>query len=134
MPGPERPPGGEKPMQFGMIGLGRMGANMSRRLMRAGHTCVAYDVFPESVQKLATDGAIGTTTLADFVSKLTLPRVVWMMVPAGVVDATIDELGPLLAPGDIIVDGGNSYYRDDVQRAARLAQRGIEYVDCGTSG
>jgi 6-phosphogluconate dehydrogenase len=121
-------------MQFGMIGLGRMGANMARRLMRAGHTCVAYDVFPESVEKLATEGASGSSSLADFVGQLATPRVVWMMVPAANVDTTIDELAALLAPGDILIDGGNSYYRDDVERAKRLAERGLKYVDCGTSG
>ncbi|MES1188606.1 MAG: phosphogluconate dehydrogenase (NAD(+)-dependent, decarboxylating) [Myxococcales bacterium] len=121
-------------MQFGMIGLGRMGANMARRLMRAGHTCVAYDVFPESVEKLAAEGASGAKTLQDFVGQLSSPRVVWMMVPAANVDSTIDQLAPLLQPGDILVDGGNSYYRDDVERAKRLAERGIKYVDCGTSG
>ena len=121
-------------MQFGMIGLGRMGANMARRLMRAGHTCVAYDVFPESVQKLTAEGASGTGSLADFVGQLTSPRAVWMMVPAANVDSTIDELVGLLQPGDILIDGGNSYYRDDVERAKRLAGHGIKYVDCGTSG
>jgi len=121
-------------MQFGMIGLGRMGANMSRRLMRGGHTCVAFDVFAESVAKMAAEGATGATTLKDFVAKLATPRVVWMMVPAGTVDSTIDELLPLLAPGDVLVDGGNSYYRDDVERAKRLGERGLKYVDCGTSG
>jgi 6-phosphogluconate dehydrogenase len=121
-------------MQFGMIGLGRMGANMARRLMRAGHTCVAFDVFPESVQKLAAEGATGASSLSDFVAKLQGPRVVWMMVPAANVDETIAQLEPLLAPGDVLVDGGNSYYRDDVERAHKLAERGIKYVDCGTSG
>jgi 6-phosphogluconate dehydrogenase len=111
-----------------------MGANMSRRLMRAGHTCVAYDVFPESVEKMVAEGATGARSLEDFVGKLSSPKLVWMMVPAGIVDKTIDQLAPLLAPGDILVDGGNSYYRDDIERAQRLAQRGIKYVDCGTSG
>src|SRR5437868_4032377 len=121
-------------MQFGMIGLGRMGANMARRLMRAGHTCVAYDVFPASIEKLAAEGASGTKSLTDFVAQLVGPRVVWMMVPAANVDTTIDELAALLAPGDILIDGGNSYYRDDIERAKRLSERGIKYVDCGTSG
>jgi 6-phosphogluconate dehydrogenase len=121
-------------MQFGMIGLGRMGANMARRLMRAGHTCVAFDVFPESVEKIAGEGATGAQSLADFVARLQAPRVVWMMVPAANVAQTIAELTPLLGPGDILIDGGNSYYRDDVERSQRLAQHGIEYVDCGTSG
>jgi 6-phosphogluconate dehydrogenase len=111
-----------------------MGANMARRLMRAGHTCVAYDVFPESVAKLAAEGASGAKSLADFVGQLVGPRVVWMMVPAANVDTTIDELAALLAAGDILIDGGNSYYRDDVERAKKLAERGIKYVDCGTSG
>jgi 6-phosphogluconate dehydrogenase len=121
-------------MQFGMIGLGRMGANMARRLMRAGHTCVAFDVFPESVDKMAQEGATGAKSLTDFVAGLQAPRVVWMMVPAANVDQTIAELVPLLSPGDILVDGGNSYYRDDVERAEKLAEHGIKYVDCGTSG
>jgi 6-phosphogluconate dehydrogenase len=121
-------------MQFGMIGLGRMGANMARRLMRAGHTCVAFDLFPESVEKMRAEGATGAKSLADFVAHLQAPRVVWMMVPAANVDQTIAELTPLLGPGDIVIDGGNSYYRDDVERAAKLAERGIKYVDCGTSG
>jgi len=121
-------------MQFGMIGLGRMGANMARRLMRGGHTCVAFDVFPESVEKMATEGATGAKSLADFVARLQGPRVVWMMVPAANVDETIAALVPLLSPGDIVVDGGNSYYRDDVERAHKLAERGVKYVDCGTNG
>jgi len=121
-------------MQFGMIGLGRMGANMARRLMRAGHTCVAYDVFPESVDKLAAEGASGAKSLAEFVGQLASPKVVWMMVPAANVDSTITELSGLLAPGDIVIDGGNSYYRDDIERAKKLNERGIKYVDCGTSG
>jgi len=111
-----------------------MGANMARRLLRAGHTCVAYDLFPESVEKLVADGAAGSSSLADFVSQLRAPRVIWMMVPAGNVDATLETLTPLLEAGDIVVDGGNSYYRDDVDRASRLAERGLKYVDCGTSG
>jgi 6-phosphogluconate dehydrogenase len=111
-----------------------MGANMARRLMRAGHTCVAYDVFPESVEKLAAEGASGAKSVAELVDKLSGPRVLWMMVPAANVDATIAQFAPLLQPGDILIDGGNSYYRDDVERAAKLAERGIKYVDCGTSG
>jgi 6-phosphogluconate dehydrogenase len=117
-----------------MIGLGRMGANMARRLMRDGHTCVGFDVFPESVEKLQAEGATGAKSLSELVEKLSAPRVLWMMVPAGNVDGTIEKLVPLLAPGDILVDGGNSYYRDDVDRAKKLAERGIKYVDCGTSG
>jgi 6-phosphogluconate dehydrogenase len=121
-------------MQFGMIGLGRMGANMSRRLMRAGHTCVAFDVFPESVEKMATEGATGAKSLAGMVAQLNAPRVLWMMVPAANVDETIAELVPLLSPGDILIDGGNSSYRDDIDRAHELAKHGIKYADCGTSG
>jgi 6-phosphogluconate dehydrogenase len=111
-----------------------MGANMSRRLMRAGHTCVAFDVFPESVDKMAAEGATGVKSLADMVAQLAAPRVLWMMVPAANVDQTIAELAPLLSPGDVLIDGGNSYYRDDIDRAHKLAERGIKYVDCGTSG
>ncbi len=121
-------------MQFGMIGLGRMGANMSRRLMRAGHTCVAFDVFPESVEKMAAEGAAASKSLADLVTQLQTPRVLWMMVPAANVEETIAQLVPLLSPGDILIDGGNSYYRDDIDRAHKLAERGIKYADCGTSG
>src|SRR5687768_12613807 len=115
--------GAKSTMQFGMIGLGRMGANMSRRLMRAGHTCVAFDVFPESVDKMAAEGATGAKSLADLVAQLQAPRALWMMVPAASVDQTISELVPLLSPGDILIDGGNSYYRDDIDRARMLAER-----------
>jgi len=111
-----------------------MGANMARRLMRAGHTCVAYDVFPESVEKLVVEGASGAHSLGELVAQLEGRRVVWMMVPAANVDSTIEQLAPLLQPGDILIDGGNSYYRDDVERATKLRERGVEYVDCGTSG
>jgi 6-phosphogluconate dehydrogenase len=121
-------------MQLGMIGLGRMGANMVRRLLRAGHTCVVSDVTPKAVQELAKDGATPSQSLADFVAKLTKPRVVWLMVPAAVVDDTLAQLEPLLERGDAVIDGGNSYYRDDVDRAKRLTPKGIHYVDCGTSG
>ncbi len=121
-------------MQVGMIGLGRMGANMARRLMRGGHTCVAHDVGADAVRGLAAEGAIGATSLDDLVARLAAPRVVWLMVPAAVVDATLAELAPRLAPDDVVVDGGNSYYRDDVDRAQRLQARGLHYVDCGTSG
>jgi len=121
-------------MQVGMIGLGRMGANMVRRWMRGGHTCVVHDVSPESVKKMADEGAVGATTLADFVAKLAKPRAVWLMVPAGVVDATLDQLLPLLEQGDTVIDGGNSYYRDDIDRAKKLIPKGLHYVDCGTSG
>lgn len=121
-------------MDLGMIGLGRMGTNMVRRLMRAGHHCVVYDIHPEGVQSLAKEGAAGTTSLADFVKNLKMPRAVWMMVPAGVVDATLKELTPLLEADDVVIDGGNSYYHDDLRRAAELKPKGIHYVDVGTSG
>ncbi|HEY2848991.1 MAG TPA: decarboxylating 6-phosphogluconate dehydrogenase [Gemmatimonadaceae bacterium] len=121
-------------MQVGMIGLGRMGANMVRRLMRGGHECVAHDVTPAAVKAIAAEGAAGAETLDAFVAKLQKPRTVWLMVPAAVVDATLDALIPKLSPGDVVVDGGNSYYRDDIARAARLTKSGLHYVDCGTSG
>ena len=121
-------------MQLGMIGLGRMGGNMVRRLMRAGHECVVYDVHPEAVKALAGEGAAGSDSLRAFVAALRPPRVVWMMVPAGLVDREIAELTPLLAPGDIVVDGGNSHYHDDIRRAAELAGHDIHYLDVGTSG
>ncbi len=121
-------------MQLGMIGLGRMGANLVRRLMRDGHECVVYDVSAEPVKTLEGEGAIGATQLADFVAKLTPPRAIWIMVPAGVVDSTLEQLVPSLEAGDIVIDGGNSYYRDDIARAHRLAERKLHYVDVGTSG
>jgi len=121
-------------MQMGMVGLGRMGANMVRRLMAAGHQCVVRDVSPDAVATLAREGAVGSSSTDDFLAKLTTPRIVWLMVPAGIVDVSLDEYVPRLSPGDVIVDGGNSYYRDDVDRAKRLAAKGIHYVDCGTSG
>jgi 6-phosphogluconate dehydrogenase len=121
-------------MQLGMVGLGRMGANMVRRLMDNGHQCVAYDVFADSVTKLAAEGAIGASTLADFVQKLSKPRAVWLMVPAAHVDSTIAALLPLLEPGDILIDGGNSHYQDDIRRATEIAPKQIHYVDVGTSG
>ena len=121
-------------MQVGMLGLGRMGANMVRRWMRAAHTCVVYDVVPAAVQTMVGEGAVGSASLAEFVTTLTAPRVVWLMLPAAVVDPMLADLVPLLAPGDIVVDGGNSFYRDDIERAQRLAARGVHYVDCGTSG
>jgi len=123
-----------QPMQLGMIGLGRMGANIVRRLMRDGHQCVVYDVNPKAVQDLADEGAIGATSIADLAGKLQAPRAVWIMVPAAVVGSTLDELTECLHPEDIIIDGGNSYYRDDILRAAQLKESGIHYVDCGTSG
>jgi 6-phosphogluconate dehydrogenase len=124
----------DTPMQLGMIGLGRMGANLVRRLMRDGHSCVAFDRNPGVVKQLEADGATGANTLADFVSKLEQPRAIWIMVPAGVVQPTIDGLMPLLSQGDIVIDGGNSYYRDDIDRARQLKGAGIHYVDVGTSG
>jgi 6-phosphogluconate dehydrogenase len=124
----------DKPMQLGMIGLGRMGANLVRRLMRDGHRCVAYDVSAAAVKQLEADGATGARSLEDFVSKLEQPRAIWIMVPAAIVQQTLEELRPLLAEGDIIIDGGNSYYRDDIDRAKQLQPSGIHYVDCGTSG
>ncbi|MGI8826507.1 MAG: phosphogluconate dehydrogenase (NAD(+)-dependent, decarboxylating) [Chloroflexota bacterium] len=121
-------------MQLGMIGLGRMGANMVRRLEKAGHQCVVYDVSPESVQALEKEGAAGSTSLEDFAQKLSTPRAVWMMVPAALVDDIIGQLSPLLTRDDILIDGGNSYYVDDIRRAKEVASQGIHYVDVGTSG
>ncbi len=121
-------------MQIGMIGLGRMGANMTRRLLRAGHECVIFDMFPKAVMELTREKAIGSSSLEDFVKKLTKPRAVWLMVPAAVVDKTITDLLPLLERDDILIDGGNSYYVDDLRRARELALKGIHYVDVGTSG
>jgi 6-phosphogluconate dehydrogenase len=121
-------------MQLGMIGLGRMGANLVRRLMRDGHECVAYDVSAAPVQQLEAEGAVGALTIEEFVGKLTKPRAAWIMVPAAFVDDTIEKLVAHLEPGDIIIDGGNSYYRDDIERAERLKPKGIHYVDVGTSG
>jgi len=121
-------------MQLGMVGLGRMGANMVRRLMRDGHTAVAYDRNQAAVEQLAGEGATGAATMEDLVAKLDRPRNVWLMVPAAVVDATLAELLPLLDADDAVVDGGNSYYRDDIRRAKQAAERGVHYVDAGTSG
>ena len=121
-------------MQLGMIGLGRMGANMVRRLMGAGHACAVYDVNPAAVHALVADGATGADSLASLVGSLSAPRIVWLMVPAALVDGQIAALEPLLSPGDIIVDGGNSHYHDDIRRAAALAPKGLHYVDVGTSG
>ena len=121
-------------MQLGMVGLGRMGANMVRRLMGGGHECVVYDLSEDAVNVLAAEGAVGATSPQEFVAALEKPRVVWLMVPAAVVDATLATLVPLLAAGDVLVDGGNSDYRDDMARAGRLAADGLHYVDCGTSG
>ena len=121
-------------MQIGMIGLGRMGANMARRLLQAGHQCVVFDMFPKAVMELTQEKAIGSSSLEDFVKKLTKPRAVWLMVPAAVVDKTITDLLPLLERDDMLIDGGNSYYVDDLRRARELALKGIHYVDVGTSG
>jgi len=124
----------DHPTQLGMIGLGRMGANLVRRLMADGHPCVGYDVFADAVAALAAEGATGATTLPEFVAALDTPRAIWIMVPAAVVQQTLDELAPLLDPDDVVIDGGNSYYRDDITRAQDLARSQIHYVDCGTSG
>jgi len=124
----------KKTMQLGMIGLGRMGANMVRRLMKGGHECVVFDRSPEAIKELVKEGTTGSASLADFVKKLSKPRAVWLMVPAGVVDGTISDLSPLLEADDILIDGGNSYYVDDIRRAGELASKGIHYVDVGTSG
>jgi 6-phosphogluconate dehydrogenase len=121
-------------MQLGMIGLGRMGANMVRRLQKNGHQCVVYDRSAESVKQLSGEGATGSTSVDDFIKKLNKPRAVWLMVPAGVVDATLHELTSKLDVGDIVIDGGNSYYIDDIRRAKELSSKGIHYVDVGTSG
>jgi 6-phosphogluconate dehydrogenase len=121
-------------MQMGMVGLGRMGANMVRRLLKGGHQCVVYDVNPASVKELASEGAIGASSLDDFAAKLNKPRVAWMMVPAAVVESTVDDLAKRFQTGDIIVDGGNSYYVDDIRRAKALKAKGLHYVDSGTSG
>jgi len=121
-------------MELGMVGLGRMGANMVRRLIRNGHNCSVYDMSPETVAELAKEKAVGTTSLADLVKKLKAPRAVWLMVPAAVVDQTIADLLPHLEPGDTLIDGGNSFYIDDIRRAKELAPKKIHYVDVGTSG
>jgi 6-phosphogluconate dehydrogenase len=121
-------------MEIGMIGLGRMGSNMVKRLMKAGHACVVYDVSAESVKKMAAEGAVGAASLEDFAAKLAAPRTAWMMVPAAVVDETLKKLTAVLTKGDTIIDGGNSYYVDDIRRANELAERGFHYVDVGTSG
>src|ERR1700721_739206 len=121
-------------MQLGMIGLGRMGANMVRRLIKGGHQCVVYDRTPKVVNELVQDKAVGTSSLEDFANKLQKPRAIWLMVPAAVVDQTISGLLPHLEPEDILIDGGNSYYVDDIRRAKELAAKGIHYADVGTSG
>jgi 6-phosphogluconate dehydrogenase len=121
-------------MQLGMIGLGRMGANMVRRLIKGGHEAVVFDMSPKAVEDLVKANAVGSTSLADFVKKLSKPRAIWLMVPAGVVDRSISDLLPLLEPDDILIDGGNSYYVDDIRRAKELFTKQIHYVDVGTSG
>jgi 6-phosphogluconate dehydrogenase len=119
-------------MELGMIGLGRMGTNMVRRLIRAGHQCVVYDIHPEAAQALAKEGAVATTSLEQFAHRLKKPRAAWMMVPAAAVDPTLKALAPLLERDDVIIDGGNSYYHDDIRRNAELKATGIHYVDVGT--
>ena len=121
--------------QLGMVGLGRMGANIVRRLMRAGHECVVYDINPDAVKDLADEGAVGAASLDELAEKLKPPRSVWVMVPAGeITEKSVHEVADALEKGDAIIDGGNSYYRDDIRRSAEFAERGIDYVDCGTSG
>jgi 6-phosphogluconate dehydrogenase len=124
----------DMPMQLGMVGLGRMGSNLVRRLMRDGHRCVVYDVNADAIRQLEGEGATGATSLEDFAAKLDRPRTAWLMLPAAIVGSTLDRLVPLLEPGDVVIDGGNSYYRDDIARAKQLAPRKIHYIDCGTSG
>ncbi len=125
----------DTPMQLGMVGLGRMGAGIVRRLMRDGHRCVGYDLNAETVDALAADGAVGAHSLQDFAAALDKPRAVWIMVPAGdITDRTIKAVADVLEPGDVIIDGGNTQYRDDMRHAAELRERGIHHVDCGTSG
>ena len=121
-------------MQIGMIGLGRMGANMVRRLLRGGHECVVYDRNAETVTKLAGEGAVGSQSLDDFIAKLNRPRAVWLMIPAALVDATLNELSPKLDAGDVLIDGGNSHYIDDIRRARELKAKNLHYVDVGVSG
>ncbi|MFJ3821082.1 phosphogluconate dehydrogenase (NAD(+)-dependent, decarboxylating) [Streptomyces nodosus] len=124
----------DTPMQLGLIGLGRMGANIVRRLMRDGHRCVVYDLNETAVKELEGEGALGASSLEDFVTKLERPRAAWLMLPAAVVQRTLDQLVELLEPDDAVIDGGNSYYRDDITRSKQLAPRRLHYLDCGTSG
>lgn len=121
-------------MQIGMIGLGRMGANMVQRLMKHGHQCVVFDINAEAVANLTAQGAAGAHSLEDFIAQLSKPRLIWLMLPAAIVDQELTALAPLLEAGDIVIDGGNSFYRDDIRRGAELKQKGIHYVDVGTSG
>jgi 6-phosphogluconate dehydrogenase len=121
-------------MELGMVGLGRMGASMVVRLQRAGHRCVVFDMSAAAVEASVKQGATGAASLEEFVQKMQKPRAIWLMVPAGVVDETLDKLVPLLEPEDIVIDGGNSYYHDDIRRYNELKPKGIHYVDAGTSG
>jgi 6-phosphogluconate dehydrogenase len=121
-------------MQLGMVGLGRMGTDMVRRLMTRGHDCVVYDLHPEAIKNLEDQGAIGASSFEDLMTRLATPRVVWLMVPAAVVDQALALLVPLLKAGDVVIDGGNSYYRDDIRRGTELGARGVRYIDVGTSG
>src|ERR1700747_145750 len=121
-------------MQLGMIGLGRMGGFMAQRLIKGGHECVVYDTHPQVLQEMAAKGAKPAASLTEFINKLIKPRTVWLRIPAAAVDSVLDSLKPLLESGDIVIDGGNSYYHDDIRRASELKPRGIHYVDCGTSG
>ncbi len=123
-----------RPMQLGMVGLGRMGANLVRRLMHDGHECAAFDVVPQAVAALQSEGAIASSSLGDLAGKLSRPRAVWLMLPAALVEQTLDELVAVLDEDDIVIDGGNSFYRDDIRRAKRLQERHLHFVDCGTSG
>src|SRR3954468_2220604 len=121
--------------QLGMVGLGRMGSNLVRRLMRDGHDCVVYDVKPDPIKQLAGEGATGASTLKELAERLEPPRAVWIMVPAGdITESTVKEVAEVLEKGDAIIDGGNSYYRDDMRRAETVGEKGIDYIDCGTSG
>ena len=133
-PYPARERGNLAGMQIAMVGLGRMGANMVRRLQRAGHDCVAYDLNPAAVQAIEAEGARGAGTPQQVVDALTAPRHIWLMVPAAYVSNTIEAFAPLLSPGDTLIDGGNSWYRDDIERAGPLREKGINYIDVGTSG
>lgn len=121
-------------MQIGMIGLGRMGANMAQRLMKDGHECVVFDINAKAVEDLVAQGAVGADSLGDFVARLSKPRAIWLMLPAAVVDPELAALASLLEAGDIIIDGGNSFYHDDIRRGTELKKKGIHYVDVGTSG
>jgi 6-phosphogluconate dehydrogenase len=123
-----------KPMQLAMVGLGRMGANLVQRVVRDGHRCVVFDTNADAVKKLEGDAITGARSMQDLVAKLSTPRAIWLMLPAAITQAVLDDLTPLLEPGDIVIDGGNSFYQDDITRSAQLATKGIHYVDCGTSG